>query len=109
MRDELLAQYAGQWVAFAEGRVVAAGRSAVAVTHEAGRTHPFAYEARCGHEFEPSRIRSAVFSYDAAYSVEAMPFFSAECRSELSSQWVALDRVIPDIGADNSVLPWADL
>src|SRR6266699_2063668 len=43
VRDQLLDQYRGQWIGFADGRVVASGISPVAVFHAAEATgmHPF--------------------------------------------------------------------
>src|SRR5438094_804268 len=42
-RDQLLRQYQGQWIGFADGRVIASGTSPVAVFHaaEASERHPF--------------------------------------------------------------------
>lgn len=43
MREQFLPQYHGQWIGFAEGKVVASGASPVAVFHaaEASERHPF--------------------------------------------------------------------
>ena len=57
VRDQLLAQYQGQWVGFADGAVIASGNSPVAVFHaaEAFGRHPF---VTCvGKEDEPRRSR----------------------------------------------------
>ena len=57
VRDQLLAQYEGQWVGFADGAVVASGKRPVDVFHAAEATgrHPF---CTCvGREDEPDRIR----------------------------------------------------
>jgi len=61
-RDELLAQYRGQWIGYANGRVLVTGTSPVEVFHtaQASGEHPF---VTCvGHEYEPSRMRRAVFT-----------------------------------------------
>jgi hypothetical protein len=65
VRDQLLVQYQGQWVGFADGRVVASGASPVAVFQAAEGTglHPFFICV--GREDEPSCIRRAVFPSDA--------------------------------------------
>jgi hypothetical protein len=65
VRDKLLQQYPGQWNGFADGRVIAAGTSPLAVFHEAEATglHPFFICV--GREDEPCRIRRASFSDDA--------------------------------------------
>lgn len=108
VRDQLLAQYEGQWVGFAGGRVVASGTSPVTVFHAAEATglHPFFICV--GREDQPCRIRTIAFPYDAGYPGEALPTISVELRQAGGSLGVVLDRVIPDTGADASVLPWAD-
>jgi len=108
VRDQLLDQYRGQWIGFADGKVVASGASPVAVFQaaEATQLHPFFICV--GKEDEPCRIRRATFPYDASYSGEALPVISVEFRKASGSSGVVLDRVIPDTGADASILPWAD-
>jgi hypothetical protein len=107
-RDALVKDYGGQWVAYSDGAVIAHGPSPVDVLHAgvgSGR-HPF---VTCvGHEDQPTRIRRASFGYDASYPVEPLPVLSAEFRSTSGSAGVTLDRVIPDTGADATVLPWSD-
>ena len=108
VRDQLLAQYRGQWIGFADGQVVASGSSPVAVFHaaEASGRHPFVICV--GKEAEPSRIRRVSFPYDASYAGEALPLVSVEFRWASGLPGIAFDRVIPDTGADATVLPWAD-
>ena len=108
LRDQLLEQYRGQWIGFADGRVIASGTSPVTVFHAAEATglHPFFICV--GREEEPCRIRRATFPYDASYRGEALPVITVEFRQATGSLGVVLDRVIPDTGADASVLPWAD-
>jgi len=108
VRDQLLDQYRGQWIGFADGKVIASGSSPVAVFHAAEATglHPFFICV--GREEEPCRIRRATFAYDASYPGEALPLVSVEFRQTSGLPGVVLDRVIPDTGADASVLPWAD-
>ncbi len=108
VRDQLLSQYHGQWIGFADGKVVASGTSPVTVFHAAEATglHPF---FTCvSREEEPCRIRRAAFPYDAGYPGEALPVITVEFRQASGTPGVALDRVIPDTGADAGVLPWAD-
>ena len=108
LRDQLLDQYRGQWIGFADGVVIASGSSPVTVLHaaeESGR-HPFLICV--GKEEEPCRIRRVSSPYDAGYPGEALPLISVEFRQAGGSPGVILDRVIPDTGADASVLPWAD-
>src|SRR5690349_428961 len=73
LRDQLLAQYRGQWVGFADGRVVASGSSPVAVLQAAEATglHPFLICV--GREDEPCRMRRVTFAYDTGYPGEALP------------------------------------
>jgi hypothetical protein len=68
VRDQLLGQYQGQWIGFADGRVIASGSSPVTVFHEAEASglHPF---FTCvGRENEPCRIRRVTSPYDAPRS-----------------------------------------
>ena len=108
VRDQLLAQYRGQWIGFADGKVVASGASPVTVFHAAEMTglHPFFICV--GSEEVPCRIRRASFPYDASYRGEALPLIRVEFRQARGTPGLVLDRVIPDTGADASVLPWAD-
>lgn len=107
-RDQLLSQYHGQWIGFADGKVVASGSSPVTVFHAAEATglHPFFICV--GSEGEPCRIRRVAFPYNAAYVGEPLPAMNVEFRSVNGSGGITFDHVIPDTGADASVLPWAD-
>ncbi len=108
VRDQLLEQYRGQWIGFADERVIASGSSPVTVFHaaEASGRHPFFICV--GREEEPCRIRRVTSQYDTSYPGEALPWISVEFRQARSAPGVVLDRVIPHTGADASVLPWAD-
>jgi hypothetical protein len=108
VRDQLLDQYRGQWIGFADGAVIASGNSPVTVFHaaEASGQHPFFICV--GREEEPCRIRRVAFPYDASYPGEALPLISVEFRQASGLPRVVLDQVIPDTGADASVLPWPD-
>src|SRR5438128_9126992 len=109
VRDQLLGQYCGQWIGFADSAVIAAAATPLAVflaVRQSGH-HPFVI--RVGHEDEPwYRIRRASFAYDTAYPSAALPILSAEFRSASGSTGLLLDRVIPDTGADTTTLPWSD-
>jgi hypothetical protein len=59
VRDSLRAKYDGQWVAFAGGQVLAAGRSPVEVLQVAQRSGLHPYFARVGAETEPTQMRSS--------------------------------------------------
>lgn len=107
-RDTLLSQYAGQWIGFANGRVIASGTSPVEVFHtaQASGQHPF---VTCvGHEHEPNRMRRVSFSYDTTYPNEPLPVTTVEFRKQVGSPGAVLEQVIPDTGADASALPWSD-
>ena len=108
VRDQLVTLYQGQWIGFAGGMVIASGASPVAVFAAAEGTglHPFLICV--GEEDQPCRVRRAAFPYDSGYRGEPLPLVSVEFRKSKGSTGVVLDRVIPDTGADASVLPWAD-
>jgi hypothetical protein len=107
-RDRILTQYQGRWVGFADGAVIASGTSPVAVLHAAQQSgrHPFVICV--GKESEPSRVRRCLFPYDTSYPTEALPLPNVEFRQASGASGVLLDQVIPDTGADASVLPWSD-
>src|SRR5712691_6462825 len=109
MRDQLLGQYQGQWIGFADGAVIVAAPTPLEVflaVRQSGH-HPFVI--RVGHENEPwYRSRRASFAYDTAYPSAALPVLSPEFRSASGSTGLFLDRVIPDTGADTTTLPWSD-
>jgi hypothetical protein len=102
-RDQLLDQYRGQWIGFADGKVIASGSSPVTVFHaaEASGRHPFFICV--GREDEPCRIRRITSPYDASYPGEALPLIRVEFRQASGSPGLALDRVIPDTGAERAV------
>jgi hypothetical protein len=108
-RDKLLPQYRDQWVAFANGGVIAASPNLVEIVDLAlaSGQHPFV--TRVGHEQEPLfRLRRAAFPYDSAYAGQPLPVVALEFRTQPGSPGLVMDRVIPDTGADASALPWAD-
>lgn len=108
VRDQLLSRYQDQWIGFADGQVVASGRSPVEVLHAAQKTGRHPFFICVGKEDEPTRIRRATFGYDTQYSREPLPIMTVEFRPVAGLTGVMFDRVIPDTGADASVLPWAD-
>jgi hypothetical protein len=108
VRDQLLLQYQGQWIGFADGVVIASGTRPVAVLQTAEKYGPNSFVTCVGRENEPFRIRRVSFAYDASYPGEALPILTVEFRSVSGSPGLALDRVIADTGADTSVLPWVD-
>jgi Family of unknown function (DUF5678) len=108
VRDQLLSQYQGQWIGFADGKVIASGTSPVAVFHAAEATGRNPFVTCVGREDEPTRMRRVSFAYDSSYPVEPLPILTLEFRPISGSPGVPLDRVIADTGADASALPWAD-
>ncbi len=108
VRDQLVRQYDGQWIGFANGAIIASGSSPVAVLHEAESSGLYPFLTCVGREQEPCRIRRTAFGYDTAYVGEALPQVHVEFRLGAGSTGTLLDRVIPDTGADATVLPWSD-
>jgi hypothetical protein len=109
MRASLLAQYRGQWVAVQGGKVIAAGNSLIAVmeTASAGGGHP--YIALVGAEDAAVfRVRRLVFAYDSAYQPFPLPRVSATFWNHALTHSKPYADVIPDTGADVSVLPDTD-
>lgn len=107
-RDQLLPQYEGLWVGFADGKVIASGRSAVAVLHEAQATGLHPYVACVGKERTATRIRRTTFAYDSTYPSEPLPVARVEYRATSGVTGVVVEQVIPDTGSDSSVLPWTE-
>ncbi len=107
-RDQLLEQYEGQWIGFADDKVIASGNSPVKVFHEAEASGKHPFFICVGREEEPCRIRRMTSTYDKSYPGEALPLMSVEFRQITGLVGLVFDRVIPDTGADASVLPWAD-
>lgn len=108
IRDQLLPQYQGQWIGFADGKVIASGSSPVAVFHAAEATGRSPFVTCVGREDEPVRMRRVYFAYDSSYPGEPLPILSLEFRPASGAPGVTLDRIIADTGADASALPWAD-
>src|SRR6185437_15357892 len=108
VRDQLLSQYQGQWIGFADGQVVASGSSPVTVLDRAEATGKNPFFICVGREDQAFRIRKVSFPYDMAYQGEALPAIPVEFRKVSGSKGALFDRVILDTGADASVLPWKD-
>jgi len=108
VRDQLLPQYQGQWIGFANGSVVAVGKRPVHVLHAAHQAAEHPFVICVGRESEPYRMRRVVFGYDTSYAVEPLPVICAEFRRQPGVAGLSFDQVIPDTGADTSALPWVD-
>lgn len=107
-RDSLLTQFTDQWIAFADGAVIASGTTPVGIFHQAQQSGKHPFVTCVGHEHEPCRMRRATFPYDQSYPNESLPLVTVEFRKQPGRPGVALDRVIPDTGADATALPWPD-
>lgn len=107
-RGDLLARYRGQWIGFANGRVIVAGTSPVEVFHKGQESGEHPFVTCVGHEDKPSRMRRVSFAYDTTYPGEPLPVMMVEFRKRAASPGLVLARVIADTGADASALPWAD-
>src|SRR5437773_2961257 len=107
-RDQLLGQYQGQWIGFADGVVVADGTRPVVVFHAAHQAAEHPYVICVGREEEPYHMRRANFADNRSYSGEALPVIRAEFRGFSGVPGLVLDEVIADTGADTTALPWAD-
>src|SRR5712692_7998420 len=94
VRDQLLPLYQGQWIGFADGKVIASGTRPVVVFHTAQQAarHPFIICV--GREQEPYRMRRATFGYDTSYPGEALPVIRAEFRPLPGVPGLLLDQVM---------------
>jgi len=78
VRNNLMSQYQGKWIGFADGSVIASGTSPVEVLHAAQSSGQHPFLVCVGKEQEPARIRRATYSYDAAYPGECWTLSSAK-------------------------------
>ena len=62
VRDQLHAQFQGQWIGFARGVVVASGTRPVVVFHAAHQAAEHPYVICVGREDQPYRMRRANFA-----------------------------------------------
>ena len=109
MRDRLLPGYRGQWVAIHGEQVVASGNDLLAVTEEAAACGGHPYIARVGEEDETVFcIRRAQFGYDQTYRPFALPRIVVTFWNNTETRSQIYPDVIPDTGADISVLPESD-
>ncbi len=80
VRDQLLEQFSGEWIGFADGAVIASGTSSVEVFHRAQASGRHAFVTCVGHENEPTQMRRCSFPYDTTYPAQALPVISVEFR-----------------------------
>jgi hypothetical protein len=105
MREELLKQYLGQWVAVVNGQVVAAGNKMGKVMEEAFRktSSKVMYVSEVGHEDRVLRIRQiATGKYDRNYR-PAAPITTTPVSDLVETVPVTVDFLV-DTGADLTVL-----
>jgi hypothetical protein len=67
VRDQLLSQYQGQWIGFADGRVIIAGMRPLAVFQAACQAAEHPYVICVGREDQPCLMRR---SYDESSLIE---------------------------------------
>jgi hypothetical protein len=109
LRDKLVSQYLGQWVAVHNGQVIAADPDLVRVTNQAAASGGHPYIARVGSEDQVVfRIRRQEFGYDPTYQPFALPRITITFWNDAESSSQTYPDVIPDTGADSSALPDAD-
>ena len=60
-RDQFLVQYPNQWIAFANGKIIASGDSPVDFFHQARQSGKHPFVTCVGHEHEPCRMRRVAF------------------------------------------------
>jgi hypothetical protein len=109
LRDNLLPQYRGQWVAVQGGKVIAAGAKLMEVMDQACAFGGHPFFALVGAE-DPAifRVHRLVFAYDQAYQSFPLPRLTATFWNHAESQARQHADVIPDTGADVSVHPDTD-
>jgi hypothetical protein len=109
MRARLLPHHAGQWVAIHNGQVVAAGTDLPAVMEAAAQVGGHPYIAWVGEEDRVQfRVRRQEFSYDLSYHPFALPRITATFWDDGETASQTFNDVVPDTGADLSVLSDGD-
>ena len=109
MRDELMREYQGQWVAIHRGKVIASDDDLFDVTDEVGKLGCHAYIARVGDEESiVFTVRRREFSYDVNYRPFPLPRIEAAFANYHRTGRLLYQDVIPDTGGDLSVLPEDD-
>ena len=109
MRDGLLSRHRGQWVAVHQGKVIAADANLLTVMDAAAQSGGHPYIALVGAEEQAVfRVRRAAFAYDQAYQPFALPRMTVTFSNFAGTHSQTAPDVIPDTGADLSVLPDSD-
>jgi Family of unknown function (DUF5678) len=97
MRHELLAKYAGKWVAVHKGRVIAVADEPLAIMEQALAEDGYAYTNKVGDEDKSViRQRRVSFPYDDSYSPTPLPRVAAVLRNFSQTKSKAVTDAIPD-------------
>lgn len=107
VRDRLLQSYKDKWVAVQDGKVVAEADNVFDILDRAEEVGGYPYIAWVGHEDLEFKIRRT-FSYDTSYQPFALPRIAATFWDRHRNRGATYDDVIPDTGADISLLPEQD-
>lgn len=109
MREKLLTQYAGKWIAVHRGRVVAVGDDPLSIMEQALGEDGYAYTNKVGEEDQVViRQRRISFGYDETYAPIAMPRITATFHNFAQTKSKTVTDAIPDTGADVSCLPTSE-
>lgn len=109
MRNELLAKYAGKWVAVHKGRVIAVADEPLSIMEQALAEDGYAYTNKVGDEDKiVIRQRRVSFPYDDAYSPTPLPRMAAVLHNFPQTKSKTVTDAIPDTGADVTCLPMDD-
>lgn len=109
MRDRLLKQYQGKWVALHQGKVVAASEDLFHITDQVGKLGCHAYIAKVGEEDQVVfQVRRRDFAYDTSYHPFALPHAAVTFSNYARTHRKLCPDTIPDTGADLSILPDSD-
>jgi hypothetical protein len=109
LRDSLLTQLRGQWVAVQDGKVIVAGPKLMEVMDGASACGGHPYIALVGGEDAVVfQVRRAIYSYDQTYQPFALPRLPATFWNHAETHSQQHLDVIPDTGADVSLLPDVD-
>jgi hypothetical protein len=107
VRESLLPRYRGKWVAVVAGRVVAEADTVVDILDRVASIGGHPYIALVGDERREFTVRR-IFPYDMGYQPFPIPRVSAKFSGLREDVSAMFDDVIPDTGADLSLLPEHD-
>lgn len=112
LRDELVKQFSGKWVAISDGKVVASGSDPTQVGLEAyQKGYKTVYVNKVGEEDKLEariRVRRKSWEYDTSYPLFAIPKISVTFYNIERNKNKFYTGAIVDSGSDVSVLPYRD-